>query len=41
MKKIYTTPVFKKIDSISKKTLGNADAGTRDGSGANGSGYTS
>ena len=42
MKKIYTAPVFKKIDSISKKTLGNTGSTTLDGSGnGNGQGYSS
>ena len=36
MKKIYTTPVLKKIDSIAKITLGSAPAGTSDGNVNNG-----
>jgi len=31
MKKIYTTPVVKKIDSIKNKTLGTYNQGSKDG----------
>ena len=36
MKKKYTTPVLKKIDSIAKITLGQATSGSSDGNLNNG-----